>query len=116
MTYGKYVDEGPWMTCVYVPPEHRNKVLPLIPVLLVETMQTKGIASRLAEHMMKRAAKAGVVKLWLFTWTAAHIYERLGWKKVDQVEFAGHDVTVMSIDIGATSLTTQPLSESGESA
>lgn len=56
-------DLTPWLAGVYVPPQHRGR----------------GHAAALVRHVEGVARAAGVATLWLYTWTAAPLYARLGW-------------------------------------
>ncbi|MFC7477124.1 GNAT family N-acetyltransferase [Dankookia sp. GCM10030260] len=56
-------DLTPWLAGVYVPPAFRGR----------------GHAGALVRHVEGAARAAGVGTLWLYTWTAAPLYARLGW-------------------------------------
>src|SRR5918911_635902 len=56
-------DLTPWLAGVYVEPDCRGR----------------GHGSALVRHVESFARAAGVGKLWLYTWTAAPLYARLGW-------------------------------------
>jgi GNAT superfamily N-acetyltransferase len=73
----------PWLASVYVAPEFRNQ----------------GVGSRVVEHVMKEARKAGIEELYLFTPDRVSFYERLGWRFLDYEGYRGHWVTVMSVKL-----------------
>jgi N-acetylglutamate synthase-like GNAT family acetyltransferase len=73
----------PWLASVYVAPAFRNQ----------------GIGSRLVEHVMEEARKAGIRELYLFTPDRVSFYEKLGWRVLNEEEYRGHWVTVMSIKL-----------------
>ncbi len=56
-------DLFPWLAGVYVAPAFRGR----------------GHAVRIVRRVEQHAAAVGTSTLWLFTWTAAPLYRRLGW-------------------------------------
>jgi GNAT superfamily N-acetyltransferase len=73
----------PWLASVYVVPAFRHQ----------------GVGSRLVEHVMEEARKAGIKELYLFTPDRVAFYERLGWRVLNKETYRGHWVTVMSIKL-----------------
>lgn len=73
----------PWLASVFVAKEFR----------------TQGVGSRLVEHVMEEARKAGIRELYLFTPDRVTFYERLGWRVLNNEEYRGHWVTIMSIKL-----------------
>jgi predicted N-acetyltransferase YhbS len=74
---------SPWLASVLVAPEHRNK----------------GIGSALIRHVMAEAARLGYKTIYLYTPDRASLYARLGWKHLETVEYYGHPVDIMTIDL-----------------
>jgi predicted N-acetyltransferase YhbS len=72
---------SPWLSSVYVAPEHRNK----------------GIGSALVRHVVREAAGMGKDKVYLFTPNSEALYARLGWKVVEHTEHQGHRLTIMCV-------------------
>jgi GNAT superfamily N-acetyltransferase len=73
----------PWLASVFVAPEFRNQ----------------GVGSHLVKHVMQKAKDTGIETLYLFTPDRASFYEKLGWKILDNEEYRGHAVTVMSVKL-----------------
>ena len=78
-------DLTPWLAGVYVPPACRGR----------------GHASALVRHVEGFARAAGVGTLWLYTWTAAPLYARLGWVEVglEHEIKRNHQVVLMRRDL-----------------
>jgi GNAT superfamily N-acetyltransferase len=74
------LDLTPWLASVYVVPKHRNR----------------GFGSALVAHVMRRAKRQGVKRLYLFTPDQEHFYVHLGWKRLEKVSYRGTEVTIMS--------------------
>ncbi len=70
----------PWLAGLYVKPESRGQ----------------GIATALVLTAMAEARRFGVDVLYLYTSTAESLYTRLGWQVVDQADYEGDEVVVMS--------------------
>ena len=75
----------PWLSSVYVPPEHRGK----------------GIASALSIHAIVEAARLGFDRLFLFTPHNESMYARLGWKTFDRVEHNRVPLAVMERQVSS---------------
>lgn len=75
----------PWLSSVYVPPEHRGK----------------GIASTLSMHAVVEAARLGFDRLFLFTPHNETMYARLGWKTFDRIEHNRLPLALMERHVGS---------------
>lgn len=69
----------PWLASVFVAPQYRHQ----------------GIGSALVNHVMEQARLAGIEKLYLFTPDRSDFYRRLGWRRLFEVNYRDHQVTVM---------------------
>jgi GNAT superfamily N-acetyltransferase len=78
-------DLTPWLAGVYVPPAFRGR----------------GHAAALVRHVEAAARAAGVGTLWLYTWTAAPLYARLGWVQtgLEHEIKRNHQVVLMRRDL-----------------
>ena len=72
-------DLSPWLASVYVPPPQRGR----------------GHAARLVAAVEQAARAQGHSTLWLFTWTTAALYQRLGWQPVGPEPHPSGPVTLM---------------------
>ena len=70
---------NPWLASVYVPPAHRQR----------------GIASALVSAVEAAARRIGYDRLYLFTTSAAALYERLGWRALERRDYRGEHIQVM---------------------
>jgi GNAT superfamily N-acetyltransferase len=70
---------NPWLASVYVPPAHRHR----------------GIASALVSAVEAAARRIGYGRLYLFTTSAAALYERLGWTALERRDYRGEHIQVM---------------------
>lgn len=75
--------ETPWLAACFVDPDHRGR----------------GIGRALVDAAVEHAKHLGVTRLHLFTWSEVEWYERLGWRTIRTVEFAGHATHVMARDL-----------------
>jgi len=73
-------DLSPWLGSVYVLPAFRRR----------------GIATALVSHALARARDFGVERLYLWTDSAASLYERLGWRPFCRELYQGRSVLVMA--------------------
>jgi GNAT superfamily N-acetyltransferase len=73
-------DLTPWLAGVYVEPAVRSL----------------GYASALVRRVEAFAAANSVSTLWLYTWTAAPLYTRLGWQHVGLETDKGQEVVLMT--------------------
>ncbi len=80
-------EPGPWLAAVFVADEYRKQ----------------GIGTALVNELQRRAHSAGITKIFLYTESGATWYEAMGWQRLRTAELNGHDVTVMSLDVQATS-------------
>jgi GNAT superfamily N-acetyltransferase len=71
---------SPWLSSVFVPPEHRGN----------------GIASILALAAASEAKRLGFDTLYLFTPRKEALYSRLGWVTFDSVVLNGVGVSIMA--------------------
>jgi len=71
----------PWLASVFVAPAFRRQ----------------GIAQALIAHVISEAARHGFDRIYLFTPNHADYYGRLGWERMEALEYRGADVTIMSI-------------------
>jgi GNAT superfamily N-acetyltransferase len=74
---------SPWLAGLYVAPEHRRQ----------------GIGRALIESIEDHARRRGNRRLYLYTDTATHYYERLGWTGVDQLDWRGFLTTLMAREL-----------------
>jgi GNAT superfamily N-acetyltransferase len=79
----------PWLSSVYVQPEHRGQ----------------GIAHALAAEIEKSALKLRFRKLYLFNPISQGVYEELGWKVCQQLEYGGKQLAILvkNLDEGGPS-------------
>ena len=73
----------PWLAGVYVEPPFRGR----------------GIATALVTRVVDAARAASIATLWLYTWSAADLYRRLGWVASETLQHRGRPVTVMRLDM-----------------
>jgi N-acetylglutamate synthase-like GNAT family acetyltransferase len=71
----------PWLAALYVHPAQRGR----------------GVASALVKHATQAAQAMGISRLYLYTNTARGLYERLGWHLIEEDEYEGARVTIMSV-------------------
>jgi GNAT superfamily N-acetyltransferase len=76
------LDLSPWVSGVYVKPSARGR----------------GVASALVRHAVREAKRMGIVRLYLYTGSARELYERLGWRVIEDDTYNGFPVTIMAID------------------
>lgn len=69
----------PWLASVFVAPAYRRR----------------GIAKALVRHAEAMAVAAGIDTLYLYTPDRQALYERLGWRRLENVDWRGERVTVM---------------------
>lgn len=70
---------NPWLASVYVPDRQRKQ----------------GIASALVRAVEAAARRIGYDRLYLFTASAASLYERLGWTALERRDYRGEHIQVM---------------------
>jgi GNAT superfamily N-acetyltransferase len=78
LSYGNF---GPWIAGTYVTPEARGT----------------GAGAALMRHAIERADEWGIPRLYLYTEAARPFYEHLGWSTLDETEYGGGTVAVMTI-------------------
>ncbi|MBD9356322.1 GNAT family N-acetyltransferase [Methylomonas albis] len=76
-----HLELTPWLASVYVTPAFRRQ----------------GIGAKLVKHVMSQAETAGVAKLYLFTPDQADFYQKLGWTEMEEEDYRGHRVKIMSV-------------------
>ena len=77
-----YAELHPWIAGTFVHPDARGR----------------GVGTELMRHAARRAAEWGVPRLHLYTEGARGFYERLGWRAIDETEWEGGLVTVMTLE------------------
>ncbi len=73
----------PWLSSVYIHPDHRGT----------------GIAKSLVEEIEKIAVKAGFKKLYVFNPVVHGVFEKLGWTVLRTMNFGGKEVNILVKDI-----------------
>jgi predicted N-acetyltransferase YhbS len=73
-------DLSPWLGGVFVLPSHRGR----------------GIGSALCRAVEGKAHDQGVRQLYLFTHGQEALYQRLGWSRLEQLVWHGHQCSIMS--------------------
>jgi GNAT superfamily N-acetyltransferase len=76
-----YANFNPWLAGAFVAPEARGQ----------------GIGALLLRHAVEQAEAWGIPRLYLYTQSASRFYEHLGWTTLDETEYEGGRVTVMTI-------------------
>ena len=74
----------PWLGGVYIIPAARRC----------------GVASALIRDLTSWAAGFGVRDLYLYTYAAERLYQKLGWRVLSRETYMGREVTVMTTAIG----------------
>jgi GNAT superfamily N-acetyltransferase len=78
----RYGELHPWIAGTLVHPDARGR----------------GVGTALMRHAARQAAAWGVPRLHLYTESARGFYERLGWRTVDETEWEGGLVSVMTLE------------------
>jgi GNAT superfamily N-acetyltransferase len=68
-----------WLGNVYVLPDYRNQ----------------GIGSFVIQKAIDEAGRIGIRYIYLYTRDRENLYERLGWKIIEQVEYHGRMASIM---------------------
>ena len=76
-------DLSPWLASVFVIPDYRNQ----------------GIGSALVRHVMQQAQQGRIEKLYLYTADREAFYNKLGWRRIDEENYHGHEVSIMEADL-----------------
>jgi predicted N-acetyltransferase YhbS len=71
-------DLTPWLASVLVRPQFRGR----------------GYSAPLVKHVEEAAAASATV-LWLYTWSAERVYDRLGWERVGQERDTDRNIEVV---------------------
>jgi len=69
----------PWVALVYTCPESRQQ----------------GFGEKLMKEIERHSLLLGYATIYLFTFTAERLYQRLGWTHMERVMYKGHDAVVM---------------------
>lgn len=77
-------DLTPWLSCVYVAPEHRGR----------------GIGSALARRAVEEAGRLGAPSLYLCTWERESLYRKLGWATLERFTSRGAVCVIMEKKVG----------------
>jgi GNAT superfamily N-acetyltransferase len=80
--HASYGDLGPWVAGTFVRPDARGR----------------GVGAGLMRHAASEAARWGISRLHLYTESARGFYERLGWQTIDETEWEGGVVSVMTLE------------------
>lgn len=70
---------SPWIGLLYTQKEYRNK----------------GFGSILLKEIERCAIEKDLKKIYLYTFTAESLYQRLGWKEIERAMYKDHDTAVM---------------------
>ena len=73
----------PWLAGVLVSPRHRRQ----------------GIATALCRRVAEEARALGFTRAYLFTLDKQNLYGRLGWTAIEQTQWRGHEITIMTTDL-----------------
>jgi GNAT superfamily N-acetyltransferase len=76
-------DLTPWLSSVYVHPDHRGT----------------GVAKALVEEIEKIARQAGFKKLYVFNPITHGVFEKLGWSVVQTMTFGGKEIGILAKDL-----------------
>jgi GNAT superfamily N-acetyltransferase len=76
----KRPDLTPWLGAVYVLPNWRRR----------------GLGAALCRRMVQEAHAFGFHRVYLYTSDAQHFYRNLGWEEMEQTEYQGEVVTIMT--------------------
>lgn len=76
----------PWLSSVYVHPDHRGT----------------GVAKDLVAEIEKIASKAGFQKLYVFNPISQGVFEKLGWVVMRTMNFGGKEVAILVKDLKTT--------------
>jgi GNAT superfamily N-acetyltransferase len=76
-----YESFQPWLAGAFVAPEARGR----------------GIGEALMRYAVEQAEEWGIPRLYLYTEVARRFYEHLGWTTLDETEYEGGQVAVMTI-------------------
>lgn len=85
----------PWIASVFVKPGARGR----------------GIGSQLISFAEAEAYQRGIATLYLFTPNKQRMYARLGWSAIEEVEYRGEHVTVMTKTCPPVANSVTPTSE-----
>jgi GNAT superfamily N-acetyltransferase len=75
----------PWLSSVYVHPDYRGQ----------------GIARALSEEIDKAARQLGHRQIYVFNHISQGIFEKLGWRILQTVEYGGKELAILVKDLGS---------------
>ena len=64
-------------------------------------LRGQGIGRQLMAHMQQVAREMGIEQVYCYTIDQAELYQFLGWKVLESLDYQGHRVTVMTRRLGA---------------
>lgn len=73
----------------------------LASVLVTPTARGRGVGSALVGAVVQKAVELGCPRLYLYTENQQALYARLGWERLEECEYCGHQVTIMVLDLCA---------------
>ena len=74
----------------------RKDLSPWLPGLYVRPLfRSLGIASSLIQTLGEKARDLGYEKLFLYTYSAPGLYEKLGWEAIKKEDYQGQQVVIM---------------------
>jgi GNAT superfamily N-acetyltransferase len=76
-------DLDPWLGGLLVLPEWRNR----------------GVGTMLMQRATEEARRLNVPRLYLWTYSAEKLYDKLGWQVVERTNYCGKEAVVMQIDL-----------------
>jgi len=82
------MDLSPWLSSIYVLPEHRSR----------------GIGTALVQRIIEEAIELGVETLYLFTSNRKGFFASLGWSVVEHTEYLEQKVIIMALHIMDTNI------------
>jgi GNAT superfamily N-acetyltransferase len=69
----------PWLGGLFVVPEHRGR----------------GVGTALVNRLIAEACRLGILRLYLWTPSAAGLYTKLGWLTLEKMDYCGHEISIM---------------------
>jgi GNAT superfamily N-acetyltransferase len=77
------LDLNPWLAAVYVVPEARGR----------------GLAAQVVAAVEAEARRRSIDTLWLYTWTAERVYQRIGWQTTEHFPRKNRQYALMRRDL-----------------
>ena len=81
-----YYNTTPWLACMYTKAEYRGQ----------------GLAKYMTNKMIEFTKQLNYTHLWLWTKTAAGLFEKMGFHLVEKLPHAGTDIMIMRIDFDSS--------------